>query len=133
MKIISIGTKLINLDKIILIDTEKQEIFLENDHSVVITEEELKDFVTQYNLYDTNEIKILLERVSRVVLTNPEYLTKEGIQEQIIMKVKYYKLEKKFKEITGGLKLKNLPIKKLMEVYREIMEITTQKQKEGPF
>ena len=102
MKIVHIGNHLINLDKVIHLDLQSKILYLDSNNEIELSEEETEQFVFNYNLYDTDETKLLLQRLTRVVTSNPEYLTKEGIQEQITIKVRYHKLEDYFKEVTEG-------------------------------
>ena len=122
MKIVHIGENLINLDSVSHINIQSKTLIMNNLEKIFLTEDELEQFVFEYNLYDTDTSKLLLERLARVVTSNPEYLTKEGIQEQITIKVKYHKLEDYFKELSGGVKLKQMPLNKLLSVYKEITE-----------
>jgi hypothetical protein len=133
MKIIHIGRHLINLDKVICIDLNSNTLFLDSNIKIELSGEEAEQFVFDYNLYDTDETKVLLERLTRVVTSNPEYLTKEGIQEQITIKVRYHKLEEYFKEITEGTKLKELPLTKLLTVYKLIQEKVKEIDDESPY
>ena len=122
MKIVHIGNHLINLDKVIHLDLQSKTLYLDSNNEIELSEEEAEEFVFNYNLYDTDETKLLLQRLTRVVTSNPEYLTKEGIQEQIMIKVRYHKLEEYFKEVAEGTKLKDLQLPKLLPVYKLIQE-----------
>jgi len=133
MKIVHIGDNLINLDKVIRLDLKTNTLYLESNIKVDLSEKESEDFVFSYNLYDTDETKLLLQRLTRVVTSNPEYLTKEGIQEQITIKVKYHKLEDYFKEVTEGVKLKDLPLTKLLTVYKLIQEKVKEIDDNSPY
>lgn len=133
MKIVQIGRNLINLDKVIYLSLDNNKLTLEGDVKIELSGQEIDDFIFNYNLYDTDETKTLLERVARVVLSNPEYLTKEGIQEQITIKVKYHQLEDYFKEISEGVKLRELPLNKLLNVYRLIMDKIKEIEKDLPY
>lgn len=133
MKIVQIGRNLINLDKVIYLSLDNNKLTLEGDVKIELSGQEIDDFIFNYNLYDTDETKTLLERVARVVLSNPEYLTKEGIQEQITIKVKYHQLEDYFKEISEGVKLKELPLNKLLNIYRLIMDKVKEIEKDLPY
>jgi len=133
MKIVHIGDHLINLDKVIRLDLRRRTLHLDSNNEIELTEEEVEQFVFNYNLYDTDETKLLLQRLARVVTSNPEYLTKEGIQEQITIKVRYHKLEKYFKEITEGKKLKDLSLTKLLTVYKLIQEKVKEIDDNSPF
>lgn len=133
MKIVSIGKSLINLDKVIYVDVEMQIVFLEDKHEIRLNENELEEFIFNYNLYDTDEVKFLLTRIGRIIASNPDYLTKEGIQEQITISVRWHKQEEYLKEITEGVKLKDLPLPKLLTVYKLIQEKVKEIEKDNPF
>ncbi len=133
MKIVNIGRYLINLDKVILIDTETQALKLDDGNEIRLTEEQLEEFVFNYNLYDTEELKFLIKSIGRVVTSNPEFLTKEGIQEKITIMVRWYKQEDYFKEITEGTKLKELSLNKLLLVYKLLQEKVKELEKDLPF
>ncbi|NCC82029.1 MAG: hypothetical protein EOM04_07155 [Clostridia bacterium] len=133
MKIVHIGNHLINLDKVIHLDLQSNTLLLDSNNKIQLSEEETEQFVFNYNLYDTDETKLLLQRLTRVVTSNPEYLTKEGIQEQITIKVRYHKLEEYFKEVTEGTKLKNLPLPKLLTVYKLIQEKVKEIDDNSPY
>ena len=120
MKLIQIGTKLINLDTVIIVDLKLSLLKLRDNIDIELSKEDIDLFVKQYNLYDTDETKLLLERVSKVVTTNPKYLTKDGIREQLTIKVKYYNLESEFKDLSEGKKMKELSISQLISIYKEI-------------
>jgi hypothetical protein len=133
MKIVHIGSNLINLDKVIRLNLENNQLILEEGERITLSEEEVNQFVFDYNLYDTDETKTLLQRITRVVTSNPEYLSKEGIQEQITIKVRYHKLEDYFKEVTEGIKLRDLPLPKLLTVYKLIQEKVKEIDNNSPY
>ncbi|NCU41510.1 MAG: hypothetical protein EOM19_02160 [Candidatus Moranbacteria bacterium] len=133
MKIVNIGNNLINLDKVVYLDIQRGTLFLESNKEIHMSEAEIEQFVFDYNMYDTDETKTLLERLTRVVTSNPEYLTKEGIQEQITIKVRYHKLEDYFKEISEGQKLKEMSLAKLLMVFKLIQEKVKEIEDEKPF
>jgi hypothetical protein len=133
MKIINIGNYLINLDKVILVDTENRVLHLEDEKRIELTEQQVEEFVVSYNLSDTDETGLLLKVLTRAVMSNPEYLTREGIQERVTISVRYHKLEDYLKEITEGAKIKELPLNKLITVYKLIQEKVKEIEKEYPF
>lgn len=134
MKLINIGETLINLDKITMIDLDTMTIYFDKEfYHQFKNQEELDKFVFQYNLYDTEKSDLILERIARVVLSNPEYLTKEGIREQINIWVKYYQWEDWFKEISEGIKLKDLPTNKLMNVFKQIRDRIKEEELDAPY
>lgn len=133
MKIVQIGTSLVNLDKIVRLNLDNYELILDNNESIILTGEEVEKFVKDYNYINTDEKELLLERVARVVLSNPEYLTKEGIQEQVTVMVKYHELEEYFKELAEGTKLKDINLGRLVIIYKKLQEKIKEIQKDMPY
>jgi len=133
VKIVQIGRQLVNLDKIVMIDLNSNKLYLENEIEIELTGQELEQFVKDYNYMNTDERELLLDRVARVVLSNPEYLTKEGIQEQVTTMVKYHELEEYFKELAEGVKLKDIPLTKLVVIYKKLQEKIQEIRKGMPY
>lgn len=133
MKIIQIGQELVNLDMIIHLNLDNYTLTVVGGETIRLSREEAEKFVKDYNYLNTDEKELLLERVSRVVLSNPEYLTKEGIQEQVTVIVKYHELEDYFKELAEGTKLKDIPLTKLVVVYKKLQEKVREIRKDLPY
>jgi hypothetical protein len=133
MKIARIGRNLINLDKIIMFSEEDNVLILEENIRIQLNGTEVEDFIFNYNMYDTDETTLLLRRLARAVLSNPEYLTKEGMIEQITIIAKMKDKEKKVKELTEGKKLKDLSVSKLGEIYKNLLEEIKTMEAESPY
>lgn len=133
MKIVKIGSNLINLDRVIHLSLETHALTLTDGEVIRMTPEEVDQFVKDYNMFDTDDRAVLSERIARVVLSNPQYLTKEGIQEQVTIYVKYHDLKEQFKEMSNGKKLREIGIGRLIDIYRELQEIQKEREKNLPY
>lgn len=133
MKLISVGDKVINLEKVTIVDPGLGVIYLQDGNKVDVNSDELEKFVREYNYYDTDEVSRLLKKVAKAVVANPEYMTQEEIKNQLTLKVRYHGLEKDLKDLTDGKKLKELSVNELIKVYKEIMEIIKKIDEDSPF
>lgn len=133
MKLISVGDKVINLEKVIMVDPELNMITMEGGIKLDLNNEDIEKFVREYNYYDTDEVAKLITKVAKAVVANPEYMTKEEIKNQLTLKVRYHSLEKDLKELTGGKKLKDLSVNELIKAYRSIMDIIKEIDEKSPF
>lgn len=133
MKIVQIGQMLVNLDMIVYLNLEDYSLTMMGGDVIRLTRDDAEKFVKDYNYINTDEKELLLERVARVVLSNPEYLTKDGIQEQVTVMVKYHELEDYFKELAEGVKLKDITLTKLVVIYKKLQEKIKEIQKDLPY
>lgn len=133
MKLVKIGSNLVNLDRVIHLSLETHALTLTDGEVIRMTPEEVDQFVKDYNMFDTDDRAVLSERIARVVLSNPQYLTKEGIQEQVTIFVKYHDLKDEFKKMSNGKKLREIGIGRLIDIYRELQEIQKEREKNLPF
>ena len=133
MKIVQLNRYFVNIDRINYIDLSTYTIYMDNGIELKISEEILNLFIKKYNEINTNEfensIKILADTLSR----NSDLLTKRQLREQVIIAVRMNDLEDYLKEITGGKRLQDLSITKLVEVHRMIKTKVQSDHLELPF
>lgn len=133
MKIVQLNRYFVNIDRINYIDLSTFTIYMDNGIELKISEEILNLFIKKYNEINTNEfensIKILADTLSR----NSDLLTKRQLREQVIIAVRMNNLEDYLKEITGGKRLQDLSITKLVEVHRMIKTKIQSDHLELPF
>ena len=133
MKIVQLNRYFVNIDRINYIDLSTFTIYMDNGIELKISEEILNLFIKKYNEINTNEfensIKILADTLSR----NSDLLTKRQLREQVIIAVRMNNLEDYLKEITGGKRLQDLSITKLVEVHRMIKTKVQSDHLELPF
>lgn len=129
MKVIPIGRYFINLDKVIMITAER-ELILEGDNKLKLSNEELHEFVKNYNLIDTDEIKELTKKAIQVLFTNPQYLTEEGLRAEIKRLVDMHDLKDFVIQRNNGKKMKDLNSAELTDLYKAIVEKI---KKDSPF
>jgi len=133
MKIVQLNRYFVNIDRINYIDLSTYTIYMDNGIELKISEEILNLFIKKYNEINTNEfensIKILADTLSR----NSDLLTKRQLREQVIIAVRMNDLEDYLKEITGGKRLQDLSITKLVEVHRMIKTKIQSDHLELPF
>lgn len=129
MKVIPIGRCFINLDKVIMITAEK-ELILEGGNKLKLSNEELHEFVKNYNLIDTDEIKELTKKAIQVLFTNPQYLTEEGLRAEIKRLVNMHDLKDFVIKRNNGKKMKELNSTELTDLYKAIVEKI---KKDNPF
>lgn len=133
MKIVQLNRYFVNIDRINYIDLSTYTIYMDNGIELKISEEILNLFIKKYNEINTNEfensIKILADTLSR----NSDLLTKRQLREQVIIAVRMNNLEDYLKEITGGKRLQDLSITKLVEVHRMIKTKVQSDHLELPF
>lgn len=129
MKVIPIGRCFINLDKVIMITAEK-ELILEGGNKLKLSNEELHEFVKNYNLIDTDEIKELTKKAVQVLFTNPQYLTEEGLRAEIKRLVDMHDLKDFVIQRNNGKKMKELNSAELTDLYKAIVEKI---KKDSPF
>lgn len=121
MKIIPIGRYFVNLDKVIMITAEK-ELILEGDNKIKLSNEDLHEFVKNYNLMDTDEVKDLATKAVKVLFTNPQYLTEEGVRAEIKRLVDMHDLKDFVIKQNKGKKMKDLDSTEVTELYKAIVE-----------
>lgn len=129
MKIIPIGRNFVNLDKVIMITAEK-ELILEGDNKIKLSNEDLHEFVKNYNLMDTDEVKDLTKKAVKVLFTNPQYLTEEGVRAEIKRLVDMHDLKDFVIKQNKGKKMKELDSAEVTELYKAIVEKI---KKDSPF
>lgn len=129
MKIIPIGRCFINLDKVIMITAEK-ELILEGGNKLKLSNEDLHEFVKNYNLMDTDEVKDLTKKAIQVLFTNPQYLTEEGVRAEIKRLVDMHDLKDFVIKHNKGKKMRELDSAEVTELYKAIVEKI---KKDNPF
>lgn len=121
MKVIPIGRYFVNLDKVIMITAEK-ELILEGDNKIKLSNEDLHEFVKNYNLMDTDEVKDLTKKAIQVLFTNPQYLTEEGVRAEIKRLVDMHDLKDFVIKQNKGKKMKDLDSAEVTELYKAIVD-----------
>lgn len=121
MKVIPIGRYFVNLDKVIMITAEK-ELILEGDNKIKLSNEDLQEFVKNYNLMDTDEVKDLTKKAIQVLFTNPQYLTEEGVRAEIKRLVDMHNLKDFVVKQNKGKKMKDLDSAEVTELYKAIVD-----------
>lgn len=121
MKIIPIGRYFVNLDKVIMITAEK-ELILEGDNKIKLSNEDLNEFVKNYNLMDTDEVKDLTKKAIKVLFTNPQYLTEEGVRAEIKRLVDMHNLKDFVVKQNKGKKMKDLDSAEVTDLYKAIVD-----------
>src|SRR5690554_2761902 len=129
MKVIPIGRYFVNLDKVIMITAER-ELILDGGNKIKLSNEELHEFVKNYNLMDTDEIKDLTKKAVQVLFTNPQYLTEEGVRAEIKRLVDMHDLKDFVIKQNKGKKMKELNSAEVTELYKAIVEKI---KKDSPF
>lgn len=129
MKIIPIGRNFVNLDKVIMITAER-ELILDGGNKINLSNEELHEFVKNYNLMDTDEVKDLTKKAIQVLFTNPQYLTEEGVRAEIKRLVDMHDLKDFVIKQNKGKKMKELNSAEVTELYKAIVEKI---KKDNPF
>lgn len=120
MKVIPIGRYFVNLDKVIMITAEK-ELILEGDNKIKLSNEDLHEFVKNYNLMDTDEVKDLTKKAIQVLFTNPQYLTEEGVRAEIKRLVDMHDLKDFVIKQNKGKKMKELDSTEVTDLYKAIV------------
>lgn len=122
MKLVQVGDKLINLDKVLYLDLETNQLHLQDEKVIDMSQHNIDSFVFDYNLLDTDEIRKAITSITRSVRLDPNLLSKDGLIETITIMVRMYHLTDDLKSLNEGRKLKELSISELVNTYLEIRE-----------
>lgn len=122
MKLIQLKNFVVNLDKVIYVDVNHNTIYMQDDHKIVLDEELLNIFITNYNRINSNEFENAVRTLTEALAKNPYLMTRSQLQEQLVIMTRNYQLENLLKEASEGKKISELSITKLLEVHRIILD-----------
>ena len=125
MKIIPLGSRYINTDKVVMLNSENK-LFMDGNVVIQLNDEEVQEFVKMYNLVNTDEWEVLLLKVSKVLLNHPVFMTRAGIEAEIKLNAERYDLKSFITEYNKinheGRKLKELNEKEIVSLHRAMIE-----------
>lgn len=122
MKLIPIRDRFINLDSIEQVLTREKKIIFNSGNELEINDDDLEVFVKEYNLYDTDELAFITKRMADVLFNNPIFMTREGMLNDIRLKVERYDLKDFIKDYNKGKKIKDLTHVELVNLYKALVE-----------
>lgn len=122
MKLIPIRDRFINLDSIEQVLTREKKIIFNSGNELEINDDDLEVFVKEYNLYDTDELAFITKRMADVLFNNPIFMTKEGMLNDIRLKVERYDLKDFVKDYNKDKKIKDLTHVELVNLYKALVE-----------
>lgn len=122
MKLIPIRDRFINLDSIEQVLTREKKIIFNSGNELEINDDDLEVFVKEYNLYDTDELAFITKRMADVLFNNPIFMTKEGMLNDIRLKVERYDLKDFVKNYNKDKKIKDLTHVELVNLYKALVE-----------
>lgn len=132
MKIIPLGSIYINLDQVEQIN-ENNELIMSSGRKIKLSSEELEQFIRMYNLYDTDHDSFLIKKAAEVLFNNPTFMTREGMENDIRLKVERYDLKRFVIDYNKGKKIRELNHNELVNLYKAVTEEADKMLRGGMF